>query len=241
MSGGSGWGSGNAGHIPPGHGPGGRSDGGGGSLFPLVRSWAVGALVHLVAGYLLTRGLVELLATDERLDVFTWRLALVHVPAIITTVVAVLAAARVLPDEQRSSRPLYALATLTVPVVALGYGYAVSWDVVGTEDVLMPVVALVTGVAVGLAVDRLMEDDGVQSPAPGSYNWRDGGATAMEYLGVIVLVVTMAGGMTMAGVGGSIAHASERTSVKGTGTTGVVVAGVHSKEVPFSVRIATVK
>ncbi|MEW1689146.1 hypothetical protein ACIQOF_18245 [Streptomyces sp. NPDC091265] len=211
MSGDSGWGSGGTGHISPGRGPGGagsggRSGGGGGWFLPLTRSWAAGAVVYLVAGYLISRGLIETLATDERLGVFTWRLALVHVPAIITTVVTVLAAARVLPDEQRVSRPLYLLASLGVPVVALGYGYAVSWQVVGAEGMLMPVVALVTGSAVGLAVDRLMEDDGTQpsSPAGGSYSWRDSGATAMEYLGVIILVVTMVGGMAMAGVGGSI-------------------------------------
>lgn len=215
MSGASGWGSGSAGHIPPGGG--GRSGGSGGSFFPLARSWAVGTLVYFVAGYLVSRGVVELLATDERLEVFTWRLALVHVPSIITTVVTVLAAARVLPDEQRSSRPLYALAALGVPVVALGYGYAVSWEVVGTEDMLMPVVALVTGAAVGLAADRLVEDDGTHSPATGSYNWRDGGATAVEYLGVIVLVVTMVGGMSMASVGNRIDHAFTSTAGNSSG------------------------
>ncbi|MCX4770161.1 hypothetical protein OG322_12255 [Streptomyces sp. NBC_01260] len=196
MSGDSGWGSGSTGHIPPGHGRGRPGDSG--SLFPLARSWAVGALVHLIAGYLISRGLVERLDTDGRLDVFTWRLALLYVPAVITTALTVLAAARVLPGERRSSRLLYPLASLAVPLVALGYGYAVPWAVTGVEGVLMPVVTLVTGSAVGLAVDRLMEDDGTQSAAPGSYNWRDGGATATDYLGVILLVVTTVG------VGGSI-------------------------------------
>lgn len=119
-------------------------------------------------------------------------------PAVITTALTVLAAARVLPGERRSSRLLYPLASLAVPLVALGYGYAVPWAVTGVEGVLMPVATLVTGSAVGLAVDRLMEDDGTQSAAPGSYNRRDGGATATDYLGVILLVVTTVG------VGGSI-------------------------------------
>lgn len=173
-------------------------------FFPLTRSWAAGALVYVFAGILVTRGLVETLATDERLQVFTWRLALLHVPSVITTLLATLAAARVLPDEQRESRLLYLLATLGVPVVGLAYGLYVSWHVVGVEGVLMPVVVLVTGSAVGLAVDRLLEADETEPAAPNSYTWRDSGATAMEYLGVIVLVVTLIGAMAMAGVGGQI-------------------------------------
>lgn len=152
----------------------------------------------------MTRGLVETLATDERLQEFTWRLALLHVPSVITTLLTALAAARVLPDEQRESRLLYLLATLGVPVVGLAYGLYVSWHVVGVEGVLMPVVVLVTGSAVGLAVDRLLEADETEPAAPNSYTWRDSGATAMEYLGVIVLVVTLIGAMAMAGVGGQI-------------------------------------
>ncbi|MFD3493632.1 hypothetical protein ACFWWB_24200 [Streptomyces sp. NPDC058690] len=196
MSSGGGWRSGSGGHIP--------RERGGGVFFPLTRSWAVGALVYVFAGILVTRGLVETLATDERLQDFTWRLALLHVPSVITTLLTALAAARVLPDEQRESRLLYLLATLGVPVVGLAYGLYVSRHVVGVEGVLMPVVVLVTGSAVGLAVDRLLEADEPEPAAPNSYTWRDSGATAMEYLGVIVLVVTLIGAMAMAGVGGQI-------------------------------------
>ncbi|MGW1704267.1 hypothetical protein ACWCP8_01590 [Streptomyces sp. NPDC002206] len=196
MRSGGGWRSGSGGHIP--------RERGGGVFFPLTRSWAVGTLVYVFAGILVTRGLVETLATDERLQAFTWRLALLHVPSVITTLLTTLAAARVLPDEQRESRLLYLLATLGVPVVGLAYGLYVSWHVVGVEGVLMPVVVLVTGSAVGLAVDRLLEADETESAAPNSYTWRDTGATAMEYLGVIVLVVTLIGAMAMAGVGGQI-------------------------------------
>lgn len=66
MTGGGGWGSGGAGHIPPGSG-GGGSGASGGVFFALTRSWAAGALVYIAAGYLVSRGLVELLASDERL------------------------------------------------------------------------------------------------------------------------------------------------------------------------------
>ncbi|MFF3127472.1 hypothetical protein ACFVRD_35450 [Streptomyces sp. NPDC057908] len=206
MTGGGGWGSGGAGHIPPGSG-GGGSGASGGAFFALTRSWAAGALVYIAAGYLVSRGLVEMLATDERLTSFGWRLALLHVPNVITTVLTVLASARVLPDEQRESRLLTLLASLGVPLAALAYGFAVSWHLVGFEGTLMPIVSLVTGSAAGLAVDRLLDDHDreEQSPAPyHPYSWRDGGATAMEYLGVIVLVVTMIGAMAMAGVGGQI-------------------------------------
>ncbi|MFF8692986.1 hypothetical protein ACF08W_12325 [Streptomyces sp. NPDC015144] len=205
MTGGGGWGSGGRGHIPPGS-RGGGSGGSSGTFFALTRSWAAGALVYIAAGYLLSRGLVELLASDERLTSFGWRLALLHVPNVITTLVTVLAAARVLPAEYRESRVVALGAALTVPVAALVYGLAVSWHLVGIEGTLMPIVSLVTGAAAGLAVDRLLEDRGEEdAPTPYQpYSWRDGGATAMEYLGVIVLVVTLIGAMSMAGVGGQI-------------------------------------
>ncbi|MEV0493097.1 hypothetical protein [Streptomyces atratus] len=207
MSSGGGWGQGSAGRIPPGQGPGryGGARGSGGAFFPLTRSWAVGALVYIVAGFLVSRGLLETLATGERLEEFTWRLGLLHVPGVITSLLTVLAAARVLPEEQRESRPVYLAAALCVPVAGLAYGLFVSWHLVGVEGVLMPFVVLVTGSAVGLAVDRLLEEDDTgESVTPNSYSWRDSGATAMEYLGVIVLVVTMIGAMAMAGVGGQI-------------------------------------
>ncbi|MGW1427276.1 hypothetical protein ACWD6K_01440 [Streptomyces sp. NPDC002431] len=191
--------------MPPGS-RGGGSGGSSGTFFALTRSWAAGALVYIAAGYLLSRGLVELLASDERLAGFGWRLALLHVPNVITTLVTVLAAARVLPAEYRESRVVALGAALTVPVAALVYGLAVSWHLVGIEGTLMPIVSLVTGAAAGLAVDRLLEDRGEEdAPTPYQpYSWRDGGATAMEYLGVIVLVVTLIGAMSMAGVGGQI-------------------------------------
>ncbi|MDQ0794287.1 hypothetical protein [Streptomyces sp. B1I3] len=201
MSGDEGWGGRSAGHIPPG-------GGGRGWFFPLTRAWAAGALVYVASGFVVTRALVETLATDERLDAFGWRLALLHLPGVVVTVLTVLAAARALPEERRDSRVLYPLGALAVPPAGLAYGYVVSWDVVGTEGILMPVVAMVTGAAVGLALDRLVEERGTGSPAPApysrSYDWRDNGATATEYLGVIVLVVALIGALAMAGLGGRI-------------------------------------
>lgn len=200
-----------AGHIPPGR----RGAGGSGALagtepggrfFALTRSWATGALVYLGAGFLTSRVLLELLGSQARLESFGWRLSLLHIPALAVTLLTVLAAARMLPDEHRDSRGLYLLAALAVPLAGLAYGFAVSWEAVGIEGVLMPVVALATGAASGLAVDRLLEELATR-PAPPptySYNWRDSGATATEYLGVVVLVATLIGAMAMAGVGGQI-------------------------------------
>ncbi|MGW0783464.1 hypothetical protein [Streptomyces sp. NPDC002913] len=226
MSGGRDWGHGIPGHVPPGAG-----GGEGGWFFPLSRSWAAGALVYVLAGYLMTRALVETLATDERLEVFGWRLALLHLPGVVVTVLTVLAAARVLPDRQRASRALYVLGALAVPVAGLAFGYVVTWDVVGAEGVLMPAVAMVTGSAVGLVLDQLMEDRGSDSASSSaytrSYNWRDNGATATEYLGVVVLVVALVAALAMAGVGGRIGDRIRCaiTSLTGDGAGGCATDG----------------
>ncbi|MFE7751907.1 hypothetical protein [Streptomyces sp. NPDC057428] len=153
MSGGSDRGDRVSGRVPPGSpaAPG----GGDGWFFPLSRGWAAGALVYIASGFLVTRALVETLATDERLEHFGWRLALLHLPGVLVTVLTVLGSARALPGRQRDSRVPYLLGTLAVPVAGLAFGYAVTWDVVGTEGLLMPVVAMVTGAAVGLALDRI--------------------------------------------------------------------------------------
>lgn len=199
MNGGSGWENGSAGRRPPGYGPGRTERAGGGPLLALARCWAVGAVVHVIAGYVISRGLVDLLATDERL---TWRLALQHVPAVLTTVLTVLAAARVLPAEHGTSRPLYLSATLAVPLAALGYGYAVLWQLSDMEAVLLPVVTLVTGAAVGLAVDRLMDDSDAGASQAAPYHWRDGGATATGYVGGILVATGMVAALATAGVVG---------------------------------------
>uniref|UniRef100_A0AAU1LWK8 Uncharacterized protein n=1 Tax=Streptomyces sp. NBC_00148 TaxID=2903626 RepID=A0AAU1LWK8_9ACTN len=222
MSGGGGWGDRSTGHIPP-------SAPGGGWFFPLSRSWAAGALVYVFGGYLMARALVETLATDERLELFGWRLALLHLPGVLVTVLTVLAAARTLPARHRDSRPLYLLGSLAVPVAGLAYGYAVAWDVVGAEGLVMPAVAMVTGAAVGLALDRLIEDRDDDTANPSaytrSYDWRDGGATATEYLGVIVLVVALIGALALAGLGGRIGDGIRCAISSLTGEGGGCAAG----------------
>ncbi|AXI73692.1 hypothetical protein DTW94_22330 [Streptomyces cavourensis] len=233
--GGGGWGDGSgAGHIPSGR----RGAGGsgapadsrpGGRFLALTRSWAAGTLVYVAVGFLASRVLLELLGSGPRLETFGWRLALLHIPALAVTLLTVLAAARLLPDEYRESRTLYLLAALAVPLAGLAYGFAVSWEAVGIEGVLMPVVSLAAGAASGVAVDRLLEERATR-PAPWptySYNWRDGGATATEYLGVVVLVVTLIGAMAMAGVGGQIGERIRCaiSSLGGGGGGGACAAG----------------
>ncbi|MEU9095555.1 hypothetical protein ACIOEW_10230 [Streptomyces sp. NPDC087901] len=177
-------------------------------LFALARCWVAGAIVHVVSGYVISRGLVDLLATDERLDVFAWRLGLQHVPAVLTTVLTVLAAARTLPEERRNSRPLYLSAALAVPLAALGYGYgyghsyAVEWQVAGIEGFLMPVVILATGAAVGLSVDRLVDDTDAESAQATPHYWRDSGATATDYVGGILVATGMVAALAATGVAG---------------------------------------
>ncbi|WP_435837364.1 hypothetical protein [Streptomyces bacillaris] len=201
----------------------------GGRFLALTRSWAAGTLVYVAAGFLTSRVLLELLGSGARLETFGWRLALLHIPALAVTLLTVLAAARLLPDEYREPRTLYLLAALAVPLAGLAYGFAVSWEAVGIEGVLMPVVSLATGAASGVAVDRLLEERATR-PAPPptySYNWRDGGATATEYLGVVVLVVTLIGAMVMAGVGGQIGERIRCaiSSLGGGGAGGSCAAG----------------
>ncbi|MGW5292032.1 hypothetical protein [Streptomyces bacillaris] len=195
----------------------------------MTRSWAAGTLVYVAVGFLASRVLLELLSSGPRLETFGWRLALLHIPALAVTLLTVLAAARLLPDEYRESRTLYLLAALAVPLAGLAYGFAVSWEAVGIEGVLMPVVSLAAGAASGVAVDRLLEERATR-PAPPptySYNWRDGGATATEYLGVVVLVVTLIGAMAMAGVGGQIGERIRCaiSSLGGGGGGGACAAG----------------
>ncbi|UUN28922.1 hypothetical protein [Streptomyces sp. FIT100] len=215
MSGGGAWGSGRGrgrgygrGYGRGGYGPPGRHGPGGGSelFFALIRSWAAAVIVYFACGLLFAKALLEPLATTDRLEVFGWRLALLHVPGIVTTVLTVLVAARVLPEPQRDSRPVRLFATLTVPLAALGYGYAVSWRFLSTEGLLMPVVALATGAAIGIALDRLLEGRGGdnRTPAAYPYTWRDHGATALEYLGVVVVVVAVILAVSAAGIGGRV-------------------------------------
>ncbi|WP_406409604.1 hypothetical protein OG923_12285 [Streptomyces halstedii] len=235
MSGGGGWADGSAGHIPADGGSG--PSPGGGPFLALTRSWAAGALVYVAAGFLVSRTLVQPLATGERLDLFGWRLALLHLPGVLITVLTVLASARALPDEHRGSPTRYLSATLAVPLAGLAYGYAVSWDLVNSEGVLMPVVAMVTGACVGLALDRLLEDRAgrpATAPVPSRrlYGRSDGGATAVEYLGVVVLVVALIGALALAGLGGRIGDGIRCALTSLTGGGGCVAGGNGTTTAP---------
>ncbi|WP_328719664.1 hypothetical protein OHT52_09330 [Streptomyces sp. NBC_00247] len=122
---------------------------------PLTRSWAAGAPVCVALGFMADRASDVVLGSPQHLEDFGRRLLLLHIPHLAVTVLAVLAAARLLPESHRASRTLYPLGCLTVPLVGLGNGYGVSWEVVGIEGVLMPAVSLVAGAVVGIALDCL--------------------------------------------------------------------------------------
>ncbi|MGW2281706.1 hypothetical protein [Streptomyces sp. NPDC001770] len=144
----------------------------------MIRSWVAGAFVQLGGGFMVGRALDVTLGTPERLDSFGWRLGLLHLPGLAVTACAVLAAARLLPDSHRASRVLYPLGCLAVPLTVLAHGYAVSWDLADIEGVLMPAASLVTGAAVGIAVDRLLEERATVAVPPPSYPYgrrHDGG------------------------------------------------------------------
>ncbi|WP_432104914.1 hypothetical protein [Streptomyces sp. bgisy091] len=210
MSGGSDWGGGVPGRGRTGS-AGDREGRGEGLFFPLSRSLAAGALVYVVAGFVFARALIETLATDERLELFGWRLGLLHLPNIAVTALTVLASTRAFPARHRDSRALFLLGSLTVPVAALVYGYVTTWDVADAEGLLMPLVAVVTGAAVGLGLDALIEGrdtdaQGSRAYQTRSYDWRDNGATALEYTGVIILVVALVGALTLTGVAGRISE-----------------------------------
>ncbi|MFD6530086.1 hypothetical protein [Streptomyces sp. NPDC060184] len=141
-------------------------------FLPLVRSWVAGALVLVAAGFMVGRALEVTLGTPERLESFGWRLGLRHVPSLAVTALAVLAAARLLPERLRASRMLYPLGCLAVPLAGLGHGYAVSWgwDLADIEGLLMPAASLVTGAAAAIAVDRLLEERATAPVPPSAYS-----------------------------------------------------------------------
>ncbi|MET9803449.1 hypothetical protein [Streptomyces sp. NPDC006368] len=219
-----GWGNRGKGHIPP---PGGRG-GDSGAFLALVCGWAAGVIVYVGCGVLFSRALFEPLADAARLESFTWRLALLHVPSALTTVLSVLAAARVVSRNHRDSLALRLTAALGIPLAGLVYGLWVSWDVVSAEGVFMPAAGLLTGAAAGLALDGLLEARATPPaapfpapPRPGPA-WRDRGATATEYLGVIVVVVALISALALAGVGGKIGDRIRCaiTSIAGGGGSG---------------------
>jgi hypothetical protein len=182
--------------------PGKSADGqqGGSTFLGLVRCWAVAIVVQQLLQWAFTVSLFEPLATQERLESFTWRLLLLHIPALVGFGAATFSAARVHKEPGRASVPLHLLATLTVPVTTWAIGLATTWGTVNAEGVGMPLAALCTGAAAALGVDRMKsgrdEDRSPFGAVPvrrtGGFRARgDRGATASEYLGVIVVVTAL--------------------------------------------------
>ncbi|WP_404816882.1 hypothetical protein [Streptomyces thermolineatus] len=145
----------------PGRGPGaaaGRGTGRADAFFALVRSWAVGIVVLLLCSVFATLAVFEPLATAQRLESLGWRVFLLHLPAVVGSGLAALAAARVHPEPFRSSPGGHLLACLAVPLGSLVFSLVTSWEVLLPEGIWLSTLAVLAGclaaVAADLALDR---------------------------------------------------------------------------------------
>ncbi|MFD7442523.1 hypothetical protein [Streptomyces sp. NPDC059909] len=173
-----------------------------GAFFSLMRSWAVGLVAFYGSGYLL--GLAtESFATADALDSFGMRFLLIYLPNSVATLLGVLAAARLHREPHRVSPVLHFFAALGVPLFALVRTLLSGWGIIGIEGMGMLLATVVLGGFCGLLIDRLLES---RTDTNAGYSWGDSGATAMEYLGTVLVVVAVIGGMAATGVGGRIAE-----------------------------------
>ncbi|WP_107105671.1 hypothetical protein [Streptomyces roseifaciens] len=172
-----------------------------GVLFSLMRSWAAGLVVTLGAGYLLGVLALDALATPERLESFGWRMALLHVPGAVVITLAGLAAARLHKEPYRHSLPLHLLAALAVPAAVTLRNLFGSWDIVVAEGVWTAAASLVFGAVCALLLDRLWEGRG---EGRSRHPWDDLGQTAVDYIGMLVVVVAVIAGLLATGAGRSI-------------------------------------
>ncbi|MFF3453322.1 hypothetical protein ACFYXH_03145 [Streptomyces sp. NPDC002730] len=171
-----------------------------------MRSWAAGIVALYGSGYLLGQMVFDLLADPQRLESFGWRLGLIYVPNMLSTTLAVLAAAWLIREPFRDRAPLYLTAALVVPVAALIRMLVVAWGMIRPEGIAMAVAAVIFGAPLGLVLDRIREDRGDDNPAPaypgaGNFRWADRGATATEYMGTIVVVTAVIGAVLATSVG----------------------------------------
>ncbi|WEH39931.1 hypothetical protein [Streptomyces sp. AM 2-1-1] len=99
-----------------------------------MRSRTAGALVHLARDLMVHRARDGTLGTAELRERFGGRLGLLRLPGLAVTALAVLVAARLLSDDHRAFRVLYPLTPAwPAPLVGVGYGYAVSGELMAVE------------------------------------------------------------------------------------------------------------
>ncbi|MFD7015941.1 hypothetical protein [Streptomyces sp. NPDC059928] len=185
-----------------------------GFFFPLMRSWAAGIVVLYGSGFLLGFA-YDAFANAERLGSFGWRLALIYLPNVLGTVLAVWIAARILPEPHRDSSVLYLVAALAMPVLAAARALLVAWDFLTVEGLSMMAAAAVLGSIAGLALDHLL---GARRGAPGAvHGWGDSGASATEYMGTIVVVAAVVTALSGTSLGQAVSNRIRAEICKVTG------------------------
>ncbi|MFE0471276.1 MULTISPECIES: hypothetical protein [unclassified Streptomyces] len=124
----------------------------------LVRSWAVGIVVLVVAEYLQMTLVYGPLVGPEGVGSFGAALALVHLPNLVCVVLATWAAARVHPEPWREMPARHLAAACTVPAAAQVLLLALRPDVLDLAGPAfwMSTGVLLAGCAAGLLLDRLV-------------------------------------------------------------------------------------
>ncbi|WP_369197085.1 hypothetical protein [Streptomyces djakartensis] len=124
----------------------------------LVRCWAVGIVVLVVAEYLQTALLHDPLVGPEGVGSFGAAVALVHLPNLVCVALATWAAARVHPEPWREVPARHLAAACAVPAAAQVLLLALRPDVLDPAGpaLWMSTGVLLAGCAVGLLLDRLV-------------------------------------------------------------------------------------
>ncbi|MFE8939354.1 MULTISPECIES: hypothetical protein [unclassified Streptomyces] len=132
---------------------------GGGGTAALVRAWAAGLVVLLLAEYLQVTYLYGTFADAGRLEGFGGRLLLVHLPNALCVALAVGVSGRVHREPFRSSPARHAVALFAVPLFAQAVSLALQWERASVEGLSMSCAVVVVGAFCGHAADRLREGD----------------------------------------------------------------------------------
>lgn len=136
----------------------GRSqDAGPSAFFGLIRSWAAGVVVLLVAQYLLYTAVSQPLNSMERAQSFGWRLILFHLPTLVCALLATLAAARVHPEPHRDRAGRHLLACLAAPIASRAVVMAMNWSLLTVEGIVAPTMAVIAGCVIGVVLDMVLE------------------------------------------------------------------------------------
>ena len=132
-------------------------------FFALMKAWAAGLVVLLLASYLQTAYFYGSFATAEKLESFSNVLWLIHLPNAVCIALTVWVSARVHAEPHRDSTVQHMSAAFAVPVAGQIVAFALSaglpWRNLGVVSVLMSVAVLVVGCVAGYAAERLREQD----------------------------------------------------------------------------------